>query len=760
MQTLKRLSASRRGASEFPEWTESSIFRSGKTDFFMKRVIRKGLREVIVDEVPDPIVVSHHVLLRPVYSLISSGTETASIHQDGVIKTVAENPSHLNKILKVLKVAGPFRTFAEIKAKFTEYSVLGYSGAGVVVDKHRSITDLEIGERVAYGGEGTGHGETVLVGRNLVVRIPENVRFEHACFATIGSIAINSVRIANVSLGEKVAVIGLGLVGQLVAQLVRLQGSFVIATDLKPERVELAKGLGADAAVLGDGEIHEHIKAITDGRGVDCAIVAAAAKSAAPCQLAVEICRDRGRIVDVGAVELNFPWYEMYRKEVQFLMVRAYGPGSYDPSYEHGGQDYPFPYVRWTENRNMEEFLRLTSLGRVQVQPLVTHEFPLDDAPRAYETIMDPASDSLAVLLRYPGSSAELVTGFRPNRKVEVHALPKTASQLGVALTGAGNVARWVHLPNLKKIARVRLRAVHSSSGVRGKNYALRFGAEYCTSDYNEILGDANVKVVVIASRNQQHAAQALAALRAGKHVFLEKPMALSVEDCRELVNAVTESGCQLTIGFNRRFAASYVGLKKQLIKRSGPAVLNVRVNSPGITGEYWMADPAIGGAILGEACHFVDLMYWLLESEPLTVSAFSFPIGKKDPIGENNIVGSFRFADGSVGNLTYCTVGSRTSGGERVEAFASGMGITAEDFKRSTIRTSIVRKTSSWFAEKGYVAQMQSFFAAINESRSPDITVNDGARATIACLSMLDSARTQTPRTIALDAILAPHSS
>jgi predicted dehydrogenase/threonine dehydrogenase-like Zn-dependent dehydrogenase len=727
----------------------------------MKRVIRRGLREIIVDEVPDPIVVSHHVLVRPVYSLISSGTETASIHRNGVIKTVAENPSHMNKIWNVLKVAGPFRTFAEIKAKFTEYAVLGYSGAGVVVDKHGSVTDLEIGERVAYGGEGTGHSETVLAGRNLVVKIPENVRFEQACFATIGSIAVNSVRIANLALGERVAVIGLGLVGQLVAQLVRLQGGFVVATDLKPQRVELARTLGADAALLGAGEIREHINAITDGRGVDCAIIAAAAKSAAPCQLAVEICRDRGRIVDVGAVELNFPWYEMYRKEVQLWMVRAYGPGSYDPSYEHGGHDYPFPYVRWTENRNMEEFLRLISLGRVLVQPLVTHEVPLDDAPRAYQTIVDPASDSLAVLLRYPdAASAEPVTNFRPNRKVEVHAVPLTTSQLGVALIGAGSLARWVHLPNLKKISGAPLRAVHSSSGVRGKSYALRFGAEYCTSDYDEILRDTNVKVVIIASRNQQHAAQALAALRAGKHVFLEKPMALTVEDCRELADAVAHAGCQLTIGFNRRFAPSYVGLKKQLIKRSGPTVLNLRVNSPAITGEYWMADPAIGGAILGEACHFVDLMYWLLDSEPVTVSAFSLPTGKKDPIGENNIVASFRFADGSIGNLTYCTVGSRTSGGERLEAFAPGMGVTAEDFKRSTIRTSIVRKTSSWFAEKGHAAQMQSFFAAIKESRPPDVTVRDGARATIACLSMLDSARTLAPCTIALDAVLAAQSS
>ena len=298
----------------------------------MKQLLRKGLKHIVVEEVPDPIVTANHVLIRPIYSLISSGTETASIHQEGILRAVAENPSHLRKIWNVVKTQGPLRTFSEIKAKFSEFAVLGYSGAGVIVDKHGTVTNLEIGDRVAYGGEGTGHGETILVGRNLVVKIPDPVPFEHACFATLGSIALNGTRIANVSLGEKVAVIGLGLVGQLIAQLVRLQGGFVIATDLKADRVELARRLGADSALEGGTQFREQITALTDGVGVDCVVIAAAAHSAAPSQLAVDICRDRGRIVDVGAVELTFPWYDMYRKEIQLLMARAYGPGSYGTS--------------------------------------------------------------------------------------------------------------------------------------------------------------------------------------------------------------------------------------------------------------------------------------------------------------------------------------------------------------------------------------------------------------------------------------------
>jgi predicted dehydrogenase/threonine dehydrogenase-like Zn-dependent dehydrogenase len=722
----------------------------------MKQIIRKGLKDIIVDEVPDPVVSPHHVLIRPIYSLISSGTETASIHNEGVLKAVADNPSQLGKIWNVLKVQGPLKTAAEVRAKFTEYAVLGYAGAGVVVEKHETVKGINVGDRVAYGGEGTGHGETVRVGRNLVARIPENVLFDHACFTTLGSIAINGVRIANISLGDKIAVIGLGLVGQLIAQLARLQGGFIIATDLKPDRVELARRLGADAALVGSSELSSQVLSLTNGQGVDCVIIAAAAKSDAPCRIAVDICRDRGRIVDVGAVELNFPWFETYLKEIQVLMARAYGPGSYDPSYELQGQDYPLPYVRWTENRNMEEFLRLLSQGRIQIDPLITHRFPLEDASKAYETIMDASANSLAVLMKYPDADlAEPLADFKPKRRVEVNG-HAASSAVGVALVGAGNLARWAHLPNLKKTPDVRLRAIHSASGARGKSYAVRFGADYCATDYSEILKDPQIQVVVIVSRNQQHAAQALAALRAGKHVFVEKPMALTQEECRELSQAVEQTGKQLTVGFNRRYAPTYLALKKQMAKRTGAAVLNCRVNSPGISGSYWMADPAIGGAILGEACHFVDLMYWLLDSEPVEVSAYSLPADKKDPIGENNLVAAFRFADGSIANLTYCTVGSRTSGGERLEVFAAGLGGTAEDFKQSVLQTGIIRKNSSWFAEKGYEVQMRAFFAALKQGKPPDITVRDGVRATLGCLCMLQSAREHAPCPIDIEEFLA----
>lgn len=720
----------------------------------MKQVFRKGLSHIVVAEAPEPMVTPNHVLVNPVYSLISSGTESASIHE-GIIKEVAENPSQLRKVWEGVKAMGPTATISEVRAKFKEYAALGYAGAGVISERHPSVTEFEAGDRVAYGGEGTGHGQTILASRNLIVRVPDNVPFHHACFTTLGSIALNSIRISEVGVGDVVAVVGLGLVGQLVAQLARLQGARVIGIDLRSDRVALAKKSGVDHGLDGSVSIAEEVSAITNGLGADCVIVAAASKSSAPCQLALQICRDRGTIVIVGAVEMEFPWSEMYMKEIRLLMSRAYGPGSYDPEYEVHGHDYPIAYVRWTEKRNMEEFLRLVALGRIDLQSLITHEFNLEDAPQAYRAVMDPASNSLGVLLRYPEPVAvEGSPKAAPQRRVNLKS-HSAKSDLKVALVGAGNLARWAHLPSLSKIPNVSLHAVYSASGARGNTYARRFGASYFCTDYKQILEDPQIDVVMVLSRNQHHFSQAYEALMAGKHVFVEKPMALTEAECRELYNAVAVSGNQLTVGFNRRFAPFYKDLKNSLRGRTGPVVINCRMSSPGISGSYWMADPSIGGAILGEAVHFIDLMYWLLESEPISVSAYCLPTGKTDPVGENNMVATFRFADGSIGSLNYSTIGSKRAQGELVEVFSKGVSSTVEDFKRFKSVSNFKHERSTWWAHKGYEAQLSSFFGCLARGESPEITVRDGARATLVCVEMLRSAQTLTSREINLDELL-----
>ncbi|MCU1291124.1 MAG: oxidoreductase domain protein [Acidobacteria bacterium] len=714
----------------------------------MKQVIRRGLKEIIVDEVADPQVTSNHVLVRPFYSLISPGTETADIHTDSIVKEVADNPSHLQTVWNVMMKTDPVSTFNEIRAKFKDYAVLGYSGAGIIVERDEKVKDLNVGQRVAYGGEGTGHGETINVGRNLIARVPDNVSFQEACFTTLGAIAMNSVRLSEINIGDTVAIVGLGLIGQLVAQLVRCQGGVVIAIDLDGKRVEMARETGADYALTASDKIVEEVKALTNGRGADCVIVAAASVSPKPLQQGVSMARDRGRVIMVGACPIEIPRAEMYVKELSFMVSRAYGPGSYDPTYEKQGIDYPISYVRWTENRNMEEFLRLVSVGKINLKPLISHEFNLEDAPKAYETIMNGNGvGSLAVVLKYPVNEAEnALESYAPTRKIVLNSAPVNKDEIKFALVGAGNLAKWAHLPAIQKMGGASLHAVHSNSGARGKSYAMRFGANYASSDYAEILNDKDVDAVIIATRHKEHARQAIDALEAGKHVFIEKPMAITVEECRAIYKAVRASGKQLMVGFNRRFAPYYVEMKKQLAGRTSPVVISTRMNSPGIENG-WAAEESQGGVVVGEGCHFVDLMYWLLDSEPVSVSAYNF--------GEHNVAASLKFADGSIGNFIYTVVGSEASGGEMTEVFAPGVSVFSEDFKRLVIKKKKRDGRSKIFAAKGYREQLESFVRSLKQGTETEVTAIDGTRATLGCLLMLDSARTGEAREFNLNEIL-----
>lgn len=723
----------------------------------MKQVIRRGLKEIIVDEVADPQVSKNHVLVRPFYSLISSGTETADIHTDSLVKEVADNPSHIQKVWNIMQKTDPLSTINEVRAKFSEYAVLGYSGAGIIVERDENVLDLTVGQRVAYGGEGTGHGETINVGRNLIARVPDNVPFSDACFTTLGAIAMNAVRQAEIQVGESVVVMGLGLVGQLVAQIVRCQGGVVIATDLMKDRIETAIETGADFSVKSGESAVSEIEGLTEGRGADCVIVAVASTSAVPVQEAAKMCRDRGRIVVVGACPLELNRDLMYVKDLKLLMARAYGPGSYDKSYEKQGIDYPLPYVRWTENRNMEEFLRLLSVGRVNVKPLVTHEFELEDAAQGYETIMNADAKSLAVLLRYPvNNAADALAEYKPVRKLEMpNYRAAKKDEINIGLIGAGNLAKWAHLPALKKVSGANLRAVYSSSGARGKSYALRFGADYACSDYEEMLNDSDIDVILISSASNNHAGETIAALNAGKHVFVEKPMAVSIQECQDIYKAVEESRKQVCVGFNRRFAPYYLEMKANLKGRINPMIVTTRMNSPGMKGDFWGGDPKYGGATVGEGCHFIDLMYWLTESEPVQVSAQSLPIGSEEPLGINNIAASIKFADDSIGNFLYTTIGSETSGGELVEVFANGVGVTSQDFKSIQVKKSSEKKRSRHFAAKGYEKQMETFIEDIRQGRSCSVSVIDGARATIVCLMMIESAKKGEPIDIDLGEML-----
>ncbi len=509
----------------------------------------------------------------------------------------------------------------------------------------------------------------------------------------------------------------------------------VLAIDLDKRRVEMAQETGADFGIVASETTVKEVKALTNGRGADCVIVAAASSSAKPLQDGVSMAADRGRVIMVGACPIDIPRAEMYVKELKFMVSRAYGPGSYDPTYEKQGVDYPISYVRWTENRNMEEFARLMAVGRINVKPLISHEFDLEDAPQAYQKIMNGDGESLAVVLKYPANEqANQIESYQPNRKIVVNSAPVKKDEIRFALVGAGNLAKWAHLPAINKIAGAKLHAVHSNSGARGKSYAMRFGANYASSDFAEILDDQNIDAVIIATRHNQHAWQAIDALNHGKHVFIEKPMAVTLEECAAINEAVQTSGKRLMVGFNRRFAPYYVEMKSHLKNRTSPMVLSCRMNSPGIENG-WAAETANGGVILGEGCHFIDLMFWLTESEPVSVSA--------NHIGEHNISATFKFADGSIGTFVYTVIGSETSGGEMVEVFAPGVSVLTEDFKRLVVKKSKREARSKFFAAKGYQEQLESFVKSLKTGAETAITAVDGTRATLGCLLMLEAART-----------------
>lgn len=714
----------------------------------MRQAVRYGLKEIRVEELPAPTLKSHHVLVGVQASLISSGTETASIKTKGVAHELRENPSHIEKILKVMQATSPLLTIAEVRAKFEELVVLGYAGAGTVLAVHPTVKDIQVGDRVAYGGEGTGHGEVVLAARNLITPIPDALSYEEAAFATLGAIATNAVRAASISLGDRVVVIGLGLVGQLIAQIARAEGARVIGVDLQPERIALAKRLGVEHGIISDESAADNVKSLTDGRGADAVIIAAAAKSSAPAQLGMRMCRDRGAMVVVGAVGLDLPWHEMYMKELKLYMARAYGPGSYDDAYERQGRDYPFAYVRWTENRNMGAFLEAIADKRIAVEPLITNRYTLDDAPAAYTSIIEAPSKTLAVVVQYPeiadasGDHRALLRTSVPVNSAAPAATPR-ADGVRLALVGAGNIAKWAHLPVIQKVPGASLHAVQSGTAARTVSYARRFNAKYATSSFQEILDDPEIDAVLITSRNPQHASQAVASLNAGKHCFVEKPVALTREECDALRAAAASSGRVAVTGFNRRFAPDYVKLRQAAQRSSGPLAIQCTVTSPGISGDYWMADPAIGGAILGEACHFVDLIAWIGGARVRSVSAISLPQEAVGGQGSNTLSATLKLENGNVGSLLYTTLGNAAETGEKTVVLGSGLRAETEDFRSLWIRGAGQRvSTKRFFADKGYREQLEAFVGAIRGTTAASVTTQEGIDATLVCLAMIESAK------------------
>lgn len=703
------------------------------------------------EEVPVPRCGRGSVLLGNRFSLISAGTESASVKRnvkDMVVKAMTD-PELRDSVKDMLLKDGVRKTADRVHYETTKWTPLGYSGAGIAVEVGEDIEGITVGDRVAYGGE--GHAEFIRAAKHLCVKVPDGVELEEAAFVAVGSIALQAVRRSEVQVGDVVAVLGLGLVGQLVAQMLQAAGARVVGSDVVRQRIELAQSLGLEKGFLADEKLPSHIRRYTDEIGVDRVVICASTSSSQVIEQAVAMARDRGRIVVVGMINLDVPCEDFYRKELDLVISRSYGPGRYDPQYEEHGIDYPVGYIRWTENRNMQEFLRLIAVKKVKVKPLISHQFPLDSAGEAFQTLTEHREDTLAILLQYDGTD-ESHTRDLPVAHRSTQSLLERRSGAAVAVVGCGGFARQFHLPNIKQSPDLNLHTLVASSGQSAKEMAVRYGAAHCTTDFEQMVAKPDIDAVMIFTRDNTHARLTAESLRSGKHVFCEKPLATSEEECGLVADAARDSDRFCMVGFNRRFAPLVQSARHVLADGSGPTLIQYRVNAGPLPADHWTFDPKYAaGRIIGEVCHFVDLAYWLIGSEPIEVAARA--VGDCPSMTRlEDVTATFRFADGSVANILYTAAGSSDFPKERFEIFRDGTTIAMDDFNRLTVRGRTRIEERNRRGDKGHDAEMAHFSRVLLGREPLLVDHRDGIRATVCCLNIFESARQGVPMPIVSD--------
>lgn len=716
-----------------------------------------------VDQVPVPALKPGFVLVKTRYSLISAGTERSSISQrrSSLLQKAKAHPELVLKVLEQVRQYGLINTYRRVMTKLESLAPIGYSAAGTVVAVGGKESSIKAGDRVACAGAGyANHAEYVVVPVHLCARIPKGVGFDEAAYTTLGAIALQGVRQAEPTMGEVIVVIGLGLLGQLTVQLLKSNGCTVIGIDLDEAAVNLARQNGADVAVRRDtGDVESTLRAVTKGFGADAVIITAATPSDDPVELAGELCREKGRVILVGDVGLNLPRAPYYMKELDFRLSRSLGPGRYDPEYEERGKDYPAGYVRWSENRNMQEFLRLLSTGDVVLMNLTTHRFSLDDAKAAYALITGKTvkrEHFIGVLLDYGERAGEKVEELPKAVPVAGFGQPKRDGSVRVGFIGAGNFAQGFLIPPLQRSRTTSLLGVCNGNGLSATNVARSFGFEFATSDPSQIIGNDTINTVFIATRHNLHAPLVIDALRAGKSVFVEKPLALNEKELSEIqttYGALRASGKapMLMVGFNRRFAPHVQHCKRFFENSVGPFVLHYRVNAGSIPRTHWTRDPIEGGGrIIGEVCHFVDLMQYLTSSLPVRVSAESLSSGSAGILDDDSVVLTIKFSDGSVGTVTYLANGDPALPKERLEISSTGRSAVIDNFQRLQLyQKGKKREFKSSTIDKGHRAEVSEFLGAIQAMKPSPIPFESLVATTTATLKAIQSLQLGVPISI-----------
>jgi len=691
-------------------------------------------------EVPIPAPQPGMVLVRNAVSLVSAGTERALVEFAGksLLGKARSRPDLLRQVLEKARREGLLNATQAAFGRLGEAMPLGYSSAGTVVAVGEGVQGFRVGQRVACAGGGYAvHAEFVVVPQNLLAVLPETVEFEQAAFATLGAIALHGFRLAETQLDERVAVIGLGLLGQLAASLAAAAGCQVVGIDLDAQRVALAKKRGLQALPRQNAE---QALASSGGQGFDAVLICADSASDDPIELAGELARDRARVVAVGVVGMQVPRRSYYAKELTLLVSRSYGPGRYDPGYEEAGLDYPIGYVRWTEGRNLQAFVELLGRGKIEVSSLISHRYPIEKAVQAYDLIRSE-KPFLGVLITYSQGTARL----RAGRKLPVSSKPLTKGKIGLGVLGAGNFARYTMLPALKGLRGLEFVGIASASGRPAAQLAKRYGFRFATSDDAQIMNDKRVQVVAVLTRHYLHASQTLAALKAGKHVFCEKPLALNEKEVASIEKSLARKGAPfLTVGFNRRFAPLSKPLAEFLQDRSQPLAAHYRVNAGPLPPYHWLHDPARGGGrLLGEGCHFVDYLIFLVGAPAVAVSAVALPADEGNL--QDNVQVTLRFADGSLGTVTYLANGDRSLSKERLEVFCGGKVAVLDDFRTLELASGGLTRSLQRSQDKGHRAIWQAFLACLRTGGPAPISYEQllgGARASLAAVRSLETGR------------------
>lgn len=704
--------------------------------------LRDGTMEVL--EVTMPDLPSGFVLVQNHYSLISAGTEggTVSAARKSLLGKARARPDQVKQVIASVKQQGLRQTYRAVSKKLDSYSSLGYSSAGVVLDVADDVRNISIGDSVACAGAGYAvHAEVAAVPSNLCVRLEDGADLELAAYNTLGAIALQGVRQADLRIGETCVVIGLGLLGQLTSLLLKASGVNVVGLDISETAVKLAgENCTNYAFSTSDPTLEDSVSRITNGVFADAAIVTAATSSLEPVNLSGRLLRKRGTVVIVGDVPTGFnrePDY--YRKELSLKMSCSYGPGRYDPEYEEKGIDYPPGYVRWTENRNMRAFQELLHKGQIDIDYMTTHRFSIDDAPDAYDLVMNKTENYIGILIEYDASKQH----EREIIRIAKGPSEPRSSSVGIGFIGAGSYAMSFLLPNLPRTADVSLRGVMTSSGTSSRSVAEKFGFDFVAASAQDVIGDKNTDTVFIATRHNSHAEYVNETLRVGKNVFVEKPLCLTKDELFKIARTWKINNARLLVGFNRRFSP----LAEQIKGSLGSGVMSIvyRINSGAIAKESWVQDLEFGGGrIIGEVCHFVDFMVYLTGSSPTRVyaSAMSDPSNLEDTVSI-----TIDFSNGSVGTICYFSNGPSSLQKEYVEVFKGGMAARLFDFReleihgtRKTIRKKLLTQ------DKGQRAMVNKFISSIKDGHECPISPPEILATSLAAIEAVASLRSGQP--------------